>query len=67
MAEMTPRQIGAYHADQAIKDFAERMAFWTKAGIADAGLEEDREYLAGKVDRFKKWVKTAHRQAERKA
>jgi hypothetical protein len=66
MAEMTPRQIGAYHADQAIKDFAERMAFWTKAGIAEAVLEEDREYLTGKVERFQKWVKTAQKQ-ERKA
>jgi hypothetical protein len=66
MAEMTPRQIGAYHADQAIKDYAERMAFWTKAGIAEAALEEDREYLTGKVERFQKWKKTAHRQ-ERKA
>ena len=67
MAEMTSKQIGAFHADQAIKDFAERRAWEAKEGLTPMTHPQDQEYLNGKAERFQKWAKTADQQQERKA
>jgi hypothetical protein len=68
--EMTPAQIGAYHADEAMEDYAARMAVVTEMGMAVVPATshappvslEDQEYLKAKVERFRKWRDTAARQ-----
>ena len=67
LMEMTPRQIGAFHADQAIEDFAERRAWEAKEGLTPMTHPQDQEYLNGKAERFEKWAETARKQQERKA
>ena len=66
MAEMSPTEMAAFHADQAIQDYAERMATATGSAVDAADSVEGRAYLIAKVKRFLKWKKTAQRQ-ERKA
>lgn len=67
--EMTPAQIGAYHADEAMEDYAARMAVATEAGLSVVPVTsltppvspKDQEYLQAKLERFRKWRDTAAR------
>lgn len=66
MAEMTPAQIGAYHADLALQDWATEKAEAARDGLQRADTPPSREYLTGQAERYEKWAATAIRQAERK-
>lgn len=64
MAEMTPREIGAYHADLALQDFAQRQAEAAADALQRADTPEGKEYLTGKMERLAKWQATAQQQVE---
>lgn len=50
MAEMTPRQIGAFHAALDLQDIARRKAAAARAGLTTADSEAGKGYLTGKAE-----------------
>ena len=70
MAEMTPRQTGAYHAATDLRDFAQGRAHAARMAAKEADSQENRDYLAGMAEWWEQRAKVADdiiQQAERKA
>ena len=70
MAEMTPKQIGAYHAALDLRDFAQGRAHAARNAIKDANSQEGRDYRTGEAEWWEARAKVAEeiiQQVERKA
>lgn len=70
MAEMTPRQIGAYHAAIDLRDFAQGRAHAARKAAKEADSQEGRDYRAGEAEWWEQRAKVAEeiiQQQERKA
>lgn len=70
MAEMTPKQIGAYHAAIDLRDFAQGRAHAARKAAQEADSQEGRDYREGEAEWWEQRAKVANeivQQAERKA
>lgn len=50
MAEMTPREIGAYHAALDLQDIAQRKAGAARGAAMMADSQAGKDYLVGKAE-----------------
>jgi hypothetical protein len=70
MAEMTPKQIGAYHAATDLRDFAQGRAHAARKAATEADSQEGQDYREGEAEWWEQRAKVADeiiQQAERKA
>jgi hypothetical protein len=70
MAEMTPAQIGAYHAAIDMRDFAQGRAHAARNAAKEADSQEGRDYLTAKAEWWEQRAKVAEeiiQKQERKA
>jgi len=70
MAEMTPRQIGAYHAAIDMRYFAQGRAHAARKAATEADSQEGRDYRASEAEWWEQRAKVAEeivQQQERKA
>jgi hypothetical protein len=70
MAEMTPRQIGAYHAAIDLRDFAQGRAHAARNAAKEADSQQGRDYRDGEAEWWEQRAKVADeiiQQQERKA
>ena len=59
MAEMTPRQIGAYHAAMDLRDFAQGRARAARNAVKEADSQEGRDYRTGEAEWWEQRAKVA--------
>ena len=59
MAEMTPRQIGAYHAAIDLRDFAQGRAHAARKAATEADSQEGRDYREGEAEWWEQRAKVA--------
>ena len=59
MAEMTPRQIGAYHAAIDLRDFAQGRAHAARKAVTEADSQEGRDYREGEAEWWEQRAKVA--------
>jgi hypothetical protein len=59
MAEMTPRQIGAYHAAIDMRDFAQGRAHAARNAATQADSQDGRDYRTGEAEWWEQRAKVA--------
>ena len=59
MAEMSPKQIGAYHAAVDMLAFAQGRALSARKVISEADSQEGRDYLTAKAEWWEQRAKVA--------
>ena len=59
MAEMTPKQIGAYHAAVDMLAFAQGRALAARKAATEADSQEGRDYRAGEAEWWEQRAKVA--------
>jgi hypothetical protein len=59
MAEMTPKQIGAYHAAIDMRDFAQGRAHAARKAATEADSQEGRDYRTGEAEWWEQRAKVA--------
>jgi hypothetical protein len=59
MAEMTPRQIGAYHAAIDLRDIAQGRAHDARRAAGQADSQEGRDYLSAMAEWWEQRAKVA--------
>ena len=70
MAEMTPKQTGAYHAAIDMRDFAQGRAHAARNAAKEADSQDGRDYRTGEAEWWEKRANVAEeivQQQERKA
>lgn len=59
MAQMTPKQIGAYHAAMDLRDFARGRAHAARNAVKEADSQEGRDYRTGEAEWWEQRAKVA--------
>jgi hypothetical protein len=59
MAEMTPRQIGAYHAATDLRDFAKGRAHAARIASKEADSQDGQDYREGYAEWWEQRAKVA--------
>jgi hypothetical protein len=59
MAEMTPKQTGAYHAAIDLRDFAQGRAHAARKAITEADSQEGRDYRTGEAEWWEQRARVA--------
>jgi hypothetical protein len=59
MAEMTPKQTGAYHAAIDMRDFAQGRAHAARTAATQADSQEGRDYRTGEAEWWEQRAKVA--------